>query len=94
MPKSHRRNPNHAFHSCNQFNNTASLSDLSLRLLAEPSRAHYQWDFRDSALAENFRVAEGEEVENGNGVGLLADEVFVALLGGDKGPELWFGALA
>lgn len=73
---------------CNQFDNTASLSDLSLCLLAEPSRAHYQGNSWDSALAEDFRVAEGKEVEDGDGVFLAAGEVFVALLGGDEGPEL------
>jgi len=88
MPKSHRRNPDHAFTSCNQFDNTTSLSDLSLCLLAEPSRTHNQWDFGDSALAENFRVAEGKEVEDGDGVFLVTGEVFVALLGGNEGPEL------
>jgi hypothetical protein len=43
---------------CNQFDDTTSLSNLSLCLLAEPSCAHNQWDFWDTALSENLRVAE------------------------------------
>ena len=73
---------------CDQLNNTTSLSDLSLCLLAEPTRAHYQGDGWDSAFAENFAVAEGEEIEDGDGILLAAGEVFITLLGGDEGPEL------
>jgi hypothetical protein len=74
---------------CNQFNNTTSLSDLSLCFLAEPSRAHNQWYFWDTALSENLGVAEGEEIEDGDGVFLGAREIFIALLGWDEGPKLW-----
>ena len=34
------------------------------------------------------RVEEGEEVEDGDGITLLGDEVLVTLLGGDQRPEL------
>jgi hypothetical protein len=46
-------------HLCNQLNNTTSLSDLPLCLLAEPSCAHNEGNFGESALAQHFAVAEG-----------------------------------
>ena len=59
-------------HLCDQLNNSASLLDLLLRQLAEPSCSYNNRDLWDSALAKNFGVAEGKEVEDGCGVGLLA----------------------
>jgi len=41
----------HASSLRNQFNNTASLCDLPLSLLTEPSRTHNQWYLGDSAFA-------------------------------------------
>ena len=73
---------------CDQLNDTTSLGDLSLRLLGEPPSANDERNLGESALAENLAVAEGEEVEDGDGIALLGDEVLVALLGGDQRPEL------
>ena len=78
---------------CNQLNNTSSRYDLSLCLLANPACAHYQWYLWDSALAEDFAVAEGGEVEDGDGVGFLAGDVLSAELDRDEGPELWWWVL-
>jgi hypothetical protein len=39
---------------CDQLNNTSSLSDLSLCLLAEPSCAYDQGNFGDSAFSEDL----------------------------------------
>jgi hypothetical protein len=73
---------------CHQLDNAAGLCDLLLRQLAHPPRAHDQRDLGDAALAEDLGVAEGEEVEDGDGVLLLAGEVGLAGLTGDEGPEL------
>jgi hypothetical protein len=75
-------------HLRNKLNNTTSLGDLSLSLLADPSRTHNQGNFGDSALAEDLGVAEGEEVEDGDGVLGFGLEVLLTLLSGDEGPEL------
>ena len=61
---------------------------LLLSQLADESRADDQRDLRESAFSEDLAVAEGEEVENRGGVGLLASDVLVAGLGGDQAPEL------
>ncbi len=71
-----------------QLNNTTSLSNLLLSQLADPSRADDQGDLRETALAEDLGVAEGEEVEDGDGVLLGARDVGVAGLGRDEGPQL------
>ena len=69
--------------SCNQFNNTSSLLDLLLSFLAEVSCSHNEWDLWYSALAEDFGVAEREEVEDRCGITLLRCEVCCAGLHGD-----------
>ena len=73
---------------CDEFDNTAGLGDLLLGQLADPPRAHDERDLRDAALAKDLGVAEREEIDNGGGVALLAGNVFVAGLLGDKRPEL------
>jgi len=74
---------------CDELHNTTSLLDLALGVLAEVARADDEGDFGQAALAEDFAVAEGEEVEDGRGVGFGAlGEVLFALLEGDEGPEL------
>ena len=45
-------------------------------------------DLRDAALAEQLGVAEGQQVDDGDGVLLLALEVGGALLSRDEGPKL------
>lgn len=70
--------------SCNQLNNTASLLDLLLSLLAKVSCPHHEWDLWYSALTEHFRVAEWKEVEDWCGITLLLCEVCSAGLEGDE----------
>ena len=71
-------------HSCNQLNNTTSLFDLPLCLLAEPSCSHNNRDLWNPPLSKNFGVAEREEVKDGCRVGLLARDVGFASLFGDE----------
>jgi hypothetical protein len=73
---------------CHQLNDTTGLLDLLLRQLAHPPRAHDERDLGKAALAEDLGVAEGEEVEDGDGVLLGAGNVGLAGLGGDESPEL------
>jgi hypothetical protein len=73
-----------------QLDDTTSLDDLPLSLLAEISGAHDDGDGWETALAADLGVAQRQEVEDGHGVLLGAlGEVGVALLGGDQGPELF-----
>lgn len=67
-----------------QLHNTTSLLDLPLGLLAEVARLDDQWDLGYPALAEYLCVTEGEEVEDGSGVGLAGGNVLLAGLGGDE----------
>jgi hypothetical protein len=76
-------------HLRNQLTNATCLCDLSLCLLAEPSCAHNQRNFWDSALSEDLGVAEREEIDDGDGILRLGGEVFDALLGWYKGPDLY-----
>ena len=73
---------------CDELDNTTGLLDLALGVLADVSGANDQWDLGDSALAEDFAVAEGEEVEDRCSVLGLAGEVLLALLEGNEGPKL------
>jgi len=75
-------------HLRHQLDNTTSLLDLLLSELADPSCADNQRDFGNSALAKQLGVAQGEKVENGDGVLLLTGDVGVTSLGGDEGPQL------
>lgn len=79
---------NRFHHLSNELNNTAGLLDLTLGLLGEVARADDDWDLRDAALAEDLRVAEGKEVDDGCGVGLLVGDVGLAGLLGDERPQL------
>lgn len=74
---------------CDELHNTAGLLDLAFGILAKITGADDERDLRQAALAEDFAVAEREEVEDGCGVGLGAlCEVLLALLERDEGPEL------
>lgn len=74
---------------CDQLDDTTSLSDLLLGELADPAGTDDEGNFGETALSENLGVAEGEEVDDGDGVLLLALDVGLADLGGDERPELW-----
>lgn len=71
-------------HLRHQLDNTTSLLDLLLSELADPSCADNQRDFRNAALAEQLGVAQGEKVEDGDGVLLLAGDVGLTGLDGDE----------
>lgn len=71
-----------------QLDDATGRLDLLLRQLADPSRAHDQGDFGEAALAEDLGVAEGQEVEDRDGVLLGAGDVGLAGLNGDQSPQL------
>ena len=73
---------------CDQLNDTTGFLDLSLSLLAEVSRAYNHGYLWESALAEDLGVAEREEVEDWDGVGLGVADVAFTRFGGDERPEL------
>ena len=72
----------------NQLNDTTSLLDLLLCQSAHPSSTDDQGDLGQAALAEDLGVAQGQEVEDGDGVLLVAGDVGLTGLGGDEGPQL------
>lgn len=74
---------------CDQLNNTTSLLDLLLGVTAEVAGADDDGDLGETALAEDLGVTEGQEVDDGGGVGLGAVQVGITLLGGDERPELY-----
>lgn len=71
-----------------ELDDTAGLLDLALGVLGEVAGADNDGALGDAALAEDFAVAEREEVEDGSLVGGLVGEVLLALLERDEGPEL------
>jgi hypothetical protein len=73
---------------CDELDDTTGLLDLALGVLGEVAGADDEGNLRDATLAEDLAVAEGEEVEDGGGLGGLVGQVLLALLGGDEGPEL------
>lgn len=73
---------------CDQLNNTTGLLDLLLGITAEVAGTDDEGDLGETALAEDLGVAEGQEVDDGGGVGLLAAQVGLTLLGGDESPQL------
>ena len=74
---------------CDELDDTTGLLDLALGVLGEVAGTDDDGDLRDATLAEDLGVAEGEEVEDGGGLGGLVGQVLLALLSGDEGPELW-----
>lgn len=54
--------------SCDKLDDTPSLLDFALSVLAEVTCANDERDLRDTTLAEDFAVAEGEEIDDGCGV--------------------------
>ena len=81
-----KKSPNQRL--CDQLNDTTSLLDLLLGITAEVAGTDDEGDLGETALAEDLGVAEGQEVDDGGGVGLLAAQVGVTLLGRDESPEL------
>jgi hypothetical protein len=74
---------------CDELDNTAGLDDLALGVLGEVAGTDDDGALGEATLAEDLAVAEGEEVEDGGGLGGLVGQVLLALLSGDEGPELW-----
>lgn len=54
----------------------------------DPAGLDDDGDLGNAALSEELGVAEGQEVDDGDGVLLLAVQVGSALLSGDEGPQL------
>lgn len=73
---------------CDQLNDTTGLLDLLLGITAEVAGTDDEGDLGETALAEDLGVAKGQEVDDGGGVGLLAAQVGITLLGGDESPQL------
>lgn len=78
---------------CDELDNTTSLLDLALSVLAEVAGTDDEGDLGETALAENLGVAKRDKVEDRGGVrGALAGEVLLTLLSGDQRPELLEGS--
>ena len=73
---------------CDELNDTTGLGDLLLSQTADPAGADDEGDLGEAALAENLGVAEGEQVDDGDGVLLLALEVGLTGLLRNQAPEL------
>ena len=73
---------------CDELNNTTGLGDLLLSQTADPAGANDDGDLGEAALAENLGVAEGQQVDDGDGVLLLALQVGLTGLLGNQAPEL------
>ena len=71
-----------------ELDNATGLLDLALGLGGDVAGADDDGDLGDAALAEDLGVAEGQEVDDGGGVGLLAAQVGLTLLSGDESPQL------
>lgn len=74
---------------CDQLNDTTGLLDLLLGIAAEVAGTDDEGDLGETALAEDLGVAQGQEVDDGGSVGLLAAQVGLTLLGGDESPQLY-----
>lgn len=73
---------------CDELNNTTGGLDLLLGVTADVAGTDDDGNLGETALSKNLGVAEGQEVDDGGDIGLLAAQVGVTLLGGDEGPEL------
>lgn len=85
-------------HLCNKLDLATCLCNLSLGLLADIPGSNDDWDFRNSALAQNLGVAECQQVKYRSSILLRAGDVFVTRLLWDQGPKLlevdgWFPEL-
>jgi hypothetical protein len=84
FPPNRRHRFPDASSSRDQLHNAAGFGNLLLGQLANPSCADNQGNLGDPALAQNLGVAEGQKIEDGNGILLLASDVGIAGLGGDE----------
>jgi hypothetical protein len=73
---------------CDELDDTTGLLDLALGVLGEVAGTDDDGALGDATLSEDLAVAEGEEVEDGRGLGRLVGQVLLALLSRDEGPEL------
>lgn len=73
----------HLSRSSNQLDRPPRLLDLPLRFLREIPRTHHNRNLRQTTFTKNFGVAEGEQVEDGSGVGGFFGQVGGAFGGGD-----------
>lgn len=80
--------PHKTTNLCDELDDTTGLGDLLLGELADPASTDNQGDFGETALSEDLGVAKGKEVDDGDGVLLLAGDVGLTGLGGDERPQL------
>lgn len=73
---------------CDELNNTTGGLDLLLGVTADVAGTDDDGDLGETALSEDLGVAEGQEVDDGGDIGLLAAQVGITLLSGDERPEL------
>lgn len=73
---------------CHQLDDTTSLCDFALGILADISGAHDEGNIGASSLSEKLRVSEGQQVDDGGCVFRLAGDVLLAQILGKKGSEL------
>lgn len=71
-----------------ELNNSTGLEDLLLSLLGDVSCANDNGGLGQTALAQELGVSEGEEVNDGGGVGGGVVEVLLAHLEGYQRPQL------
>lgn len=71
----------------NKLNDTTGLDDLLLGQLADVAGTDNKRHLGQTALAKQLSVAQGGEVDDGGGLGGLA-QVLLAGLGGDERPQL------
>lgn len=77
-----------AIYLTNQFDNTSSGFYLLLGKLGYVAGLDDNWNFRESSLSKDLRVAEGQKVDDWGDITGLLGEVLLAGVGGDERPEL------
>ena len=77
------------FHAlCNQLDNPTRFCNLFFRQLTHPSCTDEERNVGEATLAEELGIAKGKQVEDRDGVFLLAGHVGITGLEGNEGPEL------
>ena len=74
--------------SCDKLYDTASLLDFAFRIGADVASSDDHGYVRDAAFAEQLRVAEIEEVDDGSLIRGLGVEVLLPFFLGNERPQL------
>lgn len=77
-----------------ELDDATSLLQLGLGQAGHEAGADDNRDGRDAALAQKLGVAQGQQVDNGQDVGVGVGQVLLALLLRDERPELGGSELA